>query len=171
MCTLCARYMYAMCTLCAQSVHNPCTLHAQSVHAPCLLRSCSVHATCLLSAPSVHAPFMHRAPYVLLQYLRYHVFFAVHMQYLCPYVIFVFTAGLPYCCAAQDSLNGDQLTAQFEADLGKNILRHKAYTGKVDHLKTQINMFLLVMINATIFLIFFNEITQNLLRKCIFFFL
>ena len=27
------------------------------------------------------------------------------------------TAGSHYCCTAQNSLNGDQLTAQFEVDL------------------------------------------------------
>ena len=27
------------------------------------------------------------------------------------------TAGSHYCCTAQDSLNGDQLTAQFEVNL------------------------------------------------------
>ena len=31
----------------------------------------------------------------------------------------MFTAGSHYCCTAQDYLNGDQLTAQLEADLEK----------------------------------------------------
>ena len=31
------------------------------------------------------------------------------------------TAGSHYCCTAQDSLNGDQLTAQFEV-IWKNLL-------------------------------------------------
>ena len=30
------------------------------------------------------------------------------------------TAGSHYCCTAQDSLKGDQLTAQYEADLEKH---------------------------------------------------
>ena len=30
------------------------------------------------------------------------------------------TAGLHYCCTAQDSLNGDQLTANFEVHLEKH---------------------------------------------------
>ena len=31
-----------------------------------------------------------------------------------------FTAGSHYCCTAQDSLNGDQLTAHFEVHLEKH---------------------------------------------------
>ena len=60
---------------------------------------------------------------------------------------------------AQDSLNGGQLTAQFEVDLEK-YLRQKASTIKVKHLKTKIKCFFQFKINATIFLQFFYELKQ-----------
>ena len=34
--------------------------------------------------------------------------------------MFLITAGLHYCCTAQDSLTGDQLTAHFEVHLEKH---------------------------------------------------
>ena len=43
---------------------------------------------------------------------------------------YMHTAGSHYCCTAQDSVNGDQLTAQFGADLkkqakGRNYVQEK----------------------------------------------
>ena len=38
----------------------------------------------------------------------------------------MYTAGLHYCCTAQDSLNGDQLTAHFEVNLEKMLMYRKS---------------------------------------------